>query len=215
MTPSIPMTSDEINQFFLILQNLNPHPKGELNYCDPFTLLVAVVLSAQATDKSVNKATPALFQIANTPEKMVAAGEEKVKDCIKSIGFYNTKSRNIIALSAKLIDQYAGKVPNHLEDLITLPGVGRKTANVVLNTAFGKPTMAVDTHVLRVSNRTGLAQGRTPEQVEKELLKRIPQPFLSHAHHWLILHGRYTCKARNPQCKVCPVSRFCHYVNKK
>lgn len=208
------MTQDEILAFFRTLRSLNPHPEGELNYFNPFTLLVAVVLSAQSTDKGVNKATSSLFQVADTPGKMLALGEEKVRDHIKSIGFYNVKARNVIALSAKLVADYQGQVPHRLEDLVTLPGVGRKTANVVLNVAFGQPTMAVDTHVFRVSNRTGLAPGKTPEQVEQKLLKRVPQAFLDHAHHWLILHGRYICKAMRPQCKMCPVFDYCHYSEK-
>ncbi len=208
------MTKDKICEFFKRLQAVNPEPKGELEWTNPFTLLVAVALSAQATDKSVNKATPALFALADTPEKMVVLGEEKIREHIKTIGLYNTKAKNVLALSKILVEQYGGIVPDNRDDLVTLPGVGRKTANVVLNMAFGKPTMAVDTHVFRVSNRTGLAPGATVEKVEETLEKVIPTEFMMHAHHWLILHGRYTCLARKPGCPECVVRDLCAYKDK-
>ena len=209
------MTDDEVARFFEILQSYAPHPQGELLSSNTFTLLVAVVLSAQCTDKSVNKATKDLFQIADTPEKMLALGEEKLKDFIKTLSFYNAKSRNIMGLSRKILEIYKGDVPCARDHLLSLPGVGRKTANVVLNIAFDQPTLAVDTHVFRVSNRTGLAFGKTPDQVEEALLTRIPEPFLKNAHHWLILHGRYLCQARRPSCHICPVKEYCHYPNKQ
>lgn len=208
------MTPAKVSEFFRRLQAANPHPKGELNWTNPFTLLVAVALSAQATDKSVNKATPALFALADTPEKMLALGEDKIRDCIKTIGLYNSKAKNVLALSKILIEQFGGAVPQTREELVTLPGVGRKTANVVLNMAFGQPTMAVDTHVFRVSNRTGLAPGATVEKVEEKLEKVIPQEFMMHAHHWLILHGRYTCLARKPGCPECIVRDLCAFKDK-
>jgi endonuclease-3 len=213
MTPSL-MTPEEIEHFFEKLSAIDPHPKGELYAINTFTLLVAVVLSAQATDKGVNKATKSLFDIASTPEKMVALGETGLKQYIKTIGLFNTKARNVIALSKRLVDVFEGQVPSRREDLESLPGVGRKTANVVLNVAFGKPVIAVDTHIFRVSNRTGLAFGKTPLEVEKELMKRIPAHWRLHAHHWLVLHGRYICKARAPLCPTCPVRHECHYANK-
>jgi endonuclease III len=199
------MRVKDIPDFFKRLQALDPEPKGELNYVNPYTLLVAVVLSAQATDVGVNKATGPLFKVADTPEKMVALGEAKVKDYVKTIGLFNTKAKNVIALSKILIDCYDSTVPEDREILETLPGVGRKTANVVLNIAFGHPTIAVDTHIFRIGNRTGLAPGKTPLEVETKLEKRIPAEFKQHAHHWLILHGRYLCKARKPDCWRCPV----------
>ncbi len=208
------MTKEKISEFFARLRAANPEPKGELDWTNPFTLLVAVALSAQATDKSVNKATPALFKLADTPEKMVALGEDKIRDCIKTIGLYNAKAKNVLALSKMLIEKYGGVVPDTLEDLVKLPGVGRKTANVVLNMAFGQPTMAVDTHVFRVSNRTGLAPGATPEKVEEKLEKVVPKEFALHAHHWLILHGRYTCLARKPGCPECVVRDLCSFKEK-
>jgi endonuclease-3 len=208
------MTKDKIREFFTRLHAANPEPKGELDWTNPFTLLVAVALSAQATDKSVNKATPALFALADTPEKMLALGEDKIRDCIKTIGLYNSKAKNVLALSKILIDKYGGVVPQTREELVTLPGVGRKTANVVLNMAFGQPTMAVDTHVFRVSNRTGLAPGATVEKVEEKLEKVIPADFMMHAHHWLILHGRYTCLARKPGCPECIVRDLCAFKEK-
>lgn len=203
-----------VTEFFQRLQSANPNPKSDLEYTNTYTLLVAVVLSAQATDAGVNKATKNLFQIADTPQKMVKLGLEKLKGHIKTIGLFNTKAKNVIALSEALIREHKGIVPSTMEELIKLPGVGRKTANVVLNVAFGQPTMAVDTHIFRVSNRTGLAPGKTPEQVEQNLLKVVPEKFAMHAHHWLILHGRYTCKARTPLCTQCVVRDLCTYSNK-
>ena len=208
------MKKDVINSFYAKLRDANPEPKGELNYVNAYTLLVAVVLSAQATDVGVNKATRALFKIADTPEKMVELGEAKVKDHIKTIGLYNAKARNIIKLSQMLIDEYSSALPRDRETLEKLPGVGRKTANVVLNIAFGEPTIAVDTHLFRISNRTGLAKGDTPLAVEKKLEKVTPQEFMRHAHHWLILHGRYVCKARKPDCLNCIVRNECSFKGK-
>ena len=208
------MKKDVINTFYAKLRSANPEPKGELNYVNAYTLLVAVVLSAQATDVGVNKATRALFKIADTPEKMVELGEAKVKDYIKTIGLYNAKARNIIKLSQMLIDEYSSALPRDRETLEKLPGVGRKTANVVLNIAFGEPTIAVDTHLFRISNRTGLAKGETPLAVEKKLEKVTPQEFMRHAHHWLILHGRYVCKARKPDCLNCIVRDECGFKGK-
>ena len=208
------MTREKIREFFTRLRAANPEPKGELEWTNPFTLLVAVALSAQATDKSVNKATPALFALADTPEKMIALGEDKIRDRIKTIGLYNSKAKNVLALSHMLVDYYGGVVPDSREELVKLPGVGRKTANVVLNMAFGRPTMAVDTHVFRVSNRTGLAPGATVEKVEEKLEKVIPAEFMMHAHHWLILHGRYTCLARKPGCPECIVRDLCAFKDK-
>lgn len=208
------MTSSEIERFFEHLDAANPEPKGELYSTNTYTLLVAVVLSAQATDKGVNKATPALFAVADTPQKMLNLGEENLKNYINTIGLYNSKGRNIMGLSQKLIESFGGEVPSNIEDLITLPGVGRKTANVVLNGAFGEAVIAVDTHIFRVSNRTGLAPGKTPHDVEKQLMKRIPVKWIKRAHHWLVLHGRYICKARQPLCPTCPVQNECHYPYK-
>ena len=208
------MTKDQIHQFFGRLRDHNPEPRGELDWTNPFTLLVAVALSAQATDKSVNKATPALFAAADTPEKMIALGEDRIREFIKTIGLYNSKAKNVLALSHKLIAAFGGEVPRTRDELTTLPGVGRKTANVVLNMAFGEETFAVDTHVFRVSNRTGLARGTTPEQVEAKLEKRVPKEFRMHAHHWLILHGRYTCLARKPGCPECVVRDLCAFKEK-
>ncbi len=192
----------------------DPHPKSELEYVNPFTLLVAVVLSAQATDAGVNKATRALFKIADTPEKMVRLGEDSVRDFIKTIGLYRNKARNVIELSRQLIANHGGDVPRDREALEALPGVGRKTANVVLNVAFGEPTMAVDTHVFRVANRTGLSSGRTPLEVEEDLLRVVPERYAMNAHHWLILHGRYVCKARRPECPQCIVRDICLFQAK-
>jgi endonuclease III len=192
----------------------NPEPKGELEYVNPFTLLVAVVLSAQATDAGVNKATKALFAVADTPEKMLALGEEKLAERIKTIGLYRAKARHIIALSRTIVDEYGGHTPKDRAALESLPGVGRKTANVVLNTAFGAPTIAVDTHVFRVANRLGVAPGKTPREVEDELMRVIPERFLRHAHHWLILHGRYVCRARTPLCGSCLLNDLCLYEDK-
>lgn len=208
------MTKDKIREFFTRLQTANPRPKGELDWTNPFTLLVAVALSAQATDKSVNKATAGLFKVADTPEKMAALGEDGLKKYIKTIGLFNSKAKNVIALSNILIEKFGSTVPQTRDDLITLPGVGRKTANVVLNIAFGQPTIAVDTHIFRVSNRTGLAPAPTPEKVEEKLEKVIPAEFRRHAHHWLILHGRYTCLARKPKCADCPVRDLCAFKEK-
>ena len=208
------MTRDEIFEFFRLLAEDNPDPQTELEFGNVYQLLVAVVLSAQATDVGVNKATRKLFAEVKTPQQMVALGEEGLKRHIRTIGLYNSKAKNVIALSEKLIAEHGGEVPHDRETLITLPGVGRKTANVVLNCAFGEATFAVDTHVFRVCNRTGLAKGKTPEQVEAKLEKRVPQPFRHSAHHWLILHGRYTCKARLPECWRCPVVHLCAYKAK-
>jgi endonuclease-3 len=201
-----------VKEFFARLAALNPEPKSELEYVNSYTLLVAVVLSAQATDKGVNKATRSLFAKIDTPEKMLALGEAGLKEHIKTIGLFNAKAKNIIALSEILVKSFGGEIPKDREALETLPGVGRKTANVVLNVAFGQPTMAVDTHIFRVGNRTGLAPGQTPRAVEEGLLKAIPSEFLRHAHHWLILHGRYVCKARKPDCETCPVGDLCGFV---
>jgi endonuclease-3 len=208
------MKPDAINEFFARLSALDPEPKGELEYHNPFTLLVAVVLSAQATDIGVNKATRGLFAAADTPQRMLELGEAGVRDHIKTIGLFNGKAKNVIALSRLLIEKHGGEVPADRESLIDLPGVGRKTANVVLNIAFGQPTIAVDTHLFRVSNRTGMAPGKTPEEVERKLEKRIPAKWKLHAHHWLILHGRYICKARKPDCALCPVETLCGYKAK-
>lgn len=198
-----------IAEIFRRFAAANPHPEGELEHTNAYTLLVAVVLSAQATDAGVNKATRPLFKVADTPEKMVALGEARVREYIRTIGLYRNKAKNVIALSEQLIAAYGGKVPHGRDALESLPGVGRKTANVVLNIAFGEPTMAVDTHVFRVSNRLGIAPGKTPLAVEEGLMKRIPAEYLQHAHHWLILHGRYVCKAQRPRCEVCIVSNLC------
>ena len=208
------MKKDVIHSFYSKLRDANPEPRGELDYVNTYTLLVAVVLSAQATDVGVNKATRALFKTADTPEKMVALGEATVKDHIKTIGLYNSKAKNVIKLSQMLIDEHASAVPQSRAALEELPGVGRKTANVVLNIAFGKPTIAVDTHLFRIGNRTGLAKGKTPVAVEKKLEKVTPQEFMLHAHHWLILHGRYVCKARKPDCLNCIVRDDCGFKGK-
>ncbi len=208
------MTNAAVDAFFQRLSDREPEPKGELNYVNPYTLLVAVVLSAQATDIGVNKATGPLFKVADTPEKMVALGLEQVRDYIKTIGLFNSKAKNVIALSEILIREHGSIVPQDREELEKLPGVGRKTANVVLNMAFGQPTIAVDTHLFRVANRTGMAAGKTPLAVELALEKRIPAKWMLHAHHWLILHGRYICKARKPVCPVCPVSDLCNFKDK-
>ena len=208
------MTKDKIQEFFRRLQKANPNPKGELDYTNPFTLLVAVVLSAQATDKGVNKATPGLFKAADTPAKMVKLGEDKIRDYIKTIGLFNAKAKNVYALSKILVEDYNSEIPQDRDALVKLPGVGRKTANVVLNIAFGQPTMAVDTHIFRVSNRTSLAPGANVDQVEAKLEKVVPAEFKLHAHHWLILHGRYICTARSPKCAVCPVYDLCAFKEK-
>ena len=208
------MKREQVFEFFRRLAEANPSPTTELEYRDPYTLLVAVVLSAQATDVSVNIATRPLFARVDTPQAMVDFVEERLRDAIKTVGLFNTKAKNVIALSRALIEQYGGEVPRSREQLQALPGVGRKTANVVLNTAWGEETFAVDTHVFRVCNRTGLAPGKTPEEVEAKLDKIVPQPFRRDAHHWLILHGRYTCKARLPECWRCPVIDLCRYKPK-
>ena len=208
------MNRDATFEFFRRLAEDNPAPETELEYGNTYQLLVAVVLSAQATDLGVNKATRALFREVKTPAQMIALGEDGLKEHIKTIGLFNAKAKNVIALSEQLVAEHGGEVPADRDALVTLPGVGRKTANVVMNCAFGEETFAVDTHVFRVSNRTGLARGKTPEQIEAKLEKRVPQPFRRHAHHWLILHGRYTCKARVPECWRCPVIDLCAYRNK-
>ena len=212
--PRSKLTAAEIEQMFARFQADSPEPKGELEYTNAFTLLVAVVLSAQATDAGVNKATRKLFALADTPEKILALGEDKVRDLIKTIGLYRNKAKNVIALSQKLVDEFNSKVPKDRAALESLPGVGRKTANVVLNIAFGEPTIAVDTHLFRVANRTGLAPGKDPMQVELGLLKAIPEKYLLHAHHWLILHGRYICTARKPRCPVCIIRQVCKFKDK-
>lgn len=205
------LSKQEIEAIFTTFEKHDPNPNGELNYTNLFTLLVAVVLSAQATDKGVNKATKPLFAIADSPEKMLALGIDKITKYIKSIGLYRNKAKNIFALSKILIDKYDSQIPNTREQLETLPGVGRKTANVILNIGFDKPTIAVDTHIFRVSNRTGLAPARNVLEVEKILLEIIPKKYLLHAHHWLILHGRYICKARKPDCPHCIIEQWCKY----
>lgn len=200
---------ESVQEIFRRFQEHTEHPRTELHYTNPYTLLVAVALSAQATDIGVNKATKALFDIADTPHKMIMLGEEKLKGYIKTIGLFNTKAKNVIALSQKLVDEYDGQVPETREALVQLPGVGRKTANVVLNEAFGHPTIAVDTHIFRVSHRLGLAFVKTPDAVEAGLEKIVPQDYKRHAHHWLILHGRYICKAHTPQCAACYLVDLC------
>ncbi|KXF78892.1 endonuclease III [Paramesorhizobium deserti] len=202
-------TKQEIHEIFRRFSVQRPEPKGELEHVNAFTLLVAVVLSAQATDAGVNKATRTLFKIADTPEKMLALGEETLGGYIRTIGLWRNKAKNVIALSEALIRDHGGVVPGDRDALVKLPGVGRKTANVVLNMAFGQPTMAVDTHILRIGNRIGLAPGKTPDQVEKMLLRVVPDEYLLHAHHWLILHGRYVCKARKPECEKCVIADLC------
>jgi endonuclease III len=209
-----PWTEAEIEEAFRRLRAANPEPRGELQYINPFTLLVAVVLSAQATDAGVNKATPALFAAADTPEKMVALGEDRVREMIRTIGLFRTKAKNVIALSEKLIAEHGGMVPPIRDELEKLPGVGRKTANVVLNVAFGEETIAVDTHIFRVGNRTGMARGKNEREVETELEKRVPPAYRRHAHHWLILHGRYICKAQRPLCGICPINDLCQWPEK-
>ncbi len=208
------LTPAQIEALFFRFQQMNPEPKGELHSVNPFTFLVAVVLSAQATDEGVNKATGPLFAIADTPQKMLALGEEKLMDHIKTIGLYRGKAKNVIALSRQLIEKHGGHVPDDREALEALPGVGRKTANVVLNVIFGHSTIAVDTHLFRLGNRLGLAPGKDVRTVEDRLLEVIPKPYLRHAHHWLILHGRYVCKARKPECWRCPVADLCPFMPK-
>jgi endonuclease III len=212
--PGSKLTEPQIAEMFARFEARDPDPKTELAYKDPFTLLVAVVLSAQATDASVNRATPALFAAADTPAKMVALGEEAVTDLIKTIGLYRNKAKNVVALSKKLIEEHGGTVPESREVLESLPGVGRKTANVVLNVAFGEPTIAIDTHIFRVSNRTGLAPGKTPLKVEEVLNRVVPERYKHNCHHWLILHGRYVCKARKPECWRCIVAEICVFKPK-
>jgi endonuclease III len=209
-----PWTAAEVCEAFTRFRKANPEPKGELEHLNPYTLLVAVVLSAQATDAGVNKATRKLFELADTPQKMIELGEEQVREHIKTIGLYRNKARNVIALSEKLMTDFGGEVPRTRVELESLPGAGRKTANVVLNMAFGEHTLAVDTHVFRVGNRTGLAPGKTPLEVELELERVIPEEFMLHAHHWLILHGRYTCLARSPRCAVCLINDLCRWPEK-
>jgi endonuclease III len=211
----MPPDPARIGEIFHRFEAANPNPKGELDYANAFTLLVAVVLSAQATDLGVNKATRALFAAADSPAKMAALGEEKLQAMIKTIGLYRTKAKNVIALSRRLVKDFGGEVPGNREALEMLPGVGRKTANVVLNIAFGLPTIAVDTHIFRVSNRISLAAGKTPLEVECGLEKIIPDAFKPHAHHWLILHGRYICKARRPECERCLISDLCQWPDKR
>ena len=209
-----PWTPAQIAEAFRRFRAANPEPRGELAHINPFTLLVAVVLSAQATDAGVNKATPALFKLADTPEKMVELGEARVRDLIKTIGLFRTKAKNVIALSQKLVAEHRGAVPRAREALEALPGVGRKTANVVLNIAFGVPTIAVDTHIFRIGNRTGLAPGKTPFEVEQKLDSVVPNEYKRHAHHWLILHGRYICVARKPLCEKCLIADLCKWPEK-
>jgi endonuclease-3 len=209
-----PWTNAQIEEAFRRFRAASPHPKTELQHINPFTLLVAVVLSAQATDAGVNKATPALFAAADTPEKMAALGEDKVRDLIKTIGLFRTKAKNVVELSRRLVANHGGQVPRTREALESLPGVGRKTANVVLNVAFGEPTIAVDTHIFRVGNRTGMAPGKNPLEVEQKLEAVVPRNYKSHAHHWLILHGRYTCLARKPLCERCVIADLCQWPGK-
>ncbi len=208
------MNKDAVHEFFARLQKKEPEPKSDLEWTNAYTLLVAVTLSAQATDIGVNKATKDLFKIADTPQKMLALSIDGLKEHIKTIGLYNNKAKNVIAMAEILVNEHNGEVPQTREELVSLPGVGRKTANVVLNIVFGQPTMAVDTHIFRVSNRTGMAKGKNPDQVERELLKVVPEEFGMYAHHWLILHGRYTCKARTPECGSCIVYDLCNFKEK-
>jgi endonuclease-3 len=209
-----PWSNAQIEEAFRRFQAANPEPKGELKHINPFTLLVAVVLSAQATDAGVNKATPALFALADTSQKMAALGEERVRELIKTIGLFRTKAKNVVELSRRLVAEHGGQVPRSREALEALPGVGRKTANVVLNIAFGEPTIAVDTHIFRVGNRTGLAPGKNPFEVEQKLEQAVPASYKLHAHHWLILHGRYTCVARKPLCEKCIIADLCRWPGK-
>ncbi len=208
------MTRTRVRALFERLRAANPDPRSELAWRTPYELLLAVVLSAQATDRAVNRATARLFAVANSPRAILALGEEKLAGYIRSIGLYRTKARHILALSRQLLERHGGEVPRTREELQALPGVGRKTANVVLNAAFGAPTVAVDTHIFRVANRTGLARGTTPLQVEKKLLARVPAEFLRQAHHWLVLHGRYVCTARKPRCPRCPIRDLCAFGRK-
>jgi endonuclease-3 len=208
------MSAAEVRRFFESLQQADPNPATELNYANDFELLAAVMLSAQSTDISVNKATTRLYPVANTPQAILDLGEEELKKYIASLGLYNSKARHLIGACEMLVSRHGGNVPRTRKELEALPGVGRKTANVVLNVLFGEPTMAVDTHIFRVGNRTGLAPGKTPLEVERGLLEVIPGEFMLHAHHWLILHGRYTCMARKPKCHACPVATECHWPQK-
>ena len=205
------LSSEEMNEVFSRWQKQNPSPESELDYVNAFTLLVAVVLSAQSTDKGVNKATEKLFKVADTPQKMLALGEKSLVTYIKTIGLYKNKAKYIMGLSRKLVDDFNSEVPGDMESLLKLPGVGRKTANVVLNVIYHKPTMPVDTHLLRISPKIGLAEGTTPEQVEKSLLSRIPEQFLVNAHHWILLHGRYVCTAKRPECEKCIINDICKH----
>jgi endonuclease-3 len=205
---------EEMEEIFRRFSVQRPEPKGELEHVNPFTLVVAVALSAQATDAGVNKATRALFKVADTPQKMLALGEEGVTQYIRTIGLYRNKAKNVIALSRMLIEEFGGEVPKTREELVRLPGVGRKTANVVMSMAFGIPTLAVDTHVFRLGNRLLMAPGKTPDEVEEQFLRVIPEQYLFHAHHWLILHGRYTCKARRPECERCVIADLCRSPEK-
>lgn len=205
----------ETLEIMSVFAEKDPNPRCELDYKNAFTLLIAVVLSAQSTDKGVNKATKDLFEIADTPQKMVSLGEEKLKNYIKTIGLYNTKAKNIIALSRELVEKYLGEVPDNREALEKLPGVGRKTANVVLNVWFNKPTLAVDTHVMRISHRLGFSEGKTPLSIELDLLKVLPPEYVKNANHWLVLFGRYICKAQKPDCPNCPIAAYCHSKDKR
>ncbi len=209
-----PMPLRDVAEAFVRFAHANPAPRSDLEYTNTYTLLVAVVLSAQATDAGVNRATAPLFRTVDHPAAMVALGEERLREAIRTIGLYRTKAKNVIALSRRLIEHFDGVVPDRRESLESLPGVGRKTANVVLNVAFGQPTMAVDTHIFRISNRTGLAPGRDPLAVEKALVRRVPEAYRQHAHHWLILHGRYTCTARRPKCAACCISDLCRFPDR-
>jgi endonuclease III len=212
--PPRELNAASIEEIFRRFHAAVPEPKGELEHVNPYTLLVAVVLSAQATDAGVNKATRALFKVADSPEKMLALGEDKVREYIKTIGLFRNKAKNVIALSQKLIFEHGGQVPANRDALETLPGVGRKTANVVMNMAFGQPTMAVDTHVFRVANRIGMSRGTNPLMVEEDLTRLVPNHYAMHTHHWLILHGRYLCKARKPECWRCPIADLCGFNTK-
>jgi endonuclease-3 len=214
MAEAYVMKADARHEFFRRMQEINPHPKSDLEYSTPFELLIAVILSAQATDKSVNVATAKLFPVANTPAAILALGEETLSDYIKTIGLFRSKAKNVIKTCAILLEQHGGEVPSSREALEALPGVGRKTANVMLNIAFGQPTMAVDTHIFRIGNRMGMAPGKDVLAVEARLLKVVPEEFMQHAHHWLILHGRYTCIARKPKCGACPVYDICGFRKK-
>ncbi|MFN4140646.1 endonuclease III [Aestuariivirga sp.] len=211
MTRATRLKPGEVEEIFRRFEAANPEPRGELHFVNPYTLLVAVVLSAQATDEGVNRATGPLFAIADSPQKMVALGEDTLREMIKTIGLFRGKAKNVISLSQRLIERHGGQVPDDRDALEALPGVGRKTANVVLNTAFGHPTIAVDTHLFRLGNRTGLAPGKNPSEVEARLLRIVPASYARHAHHWLILHGRYVCKARRPECWRCLIADICRF----